>query len=98
MMSAVQQAALRTLRTASIIPRTVPFVIQHRSKHDMNNPPTGNPPIVGRGPPEAPKEEAVALKDNSKPGSYLGTTKRLPEFNLNDNESRHCAIHVSKLI
>lgn len=44
----------------------------------------GNPPVAGRGPPDAPREESSALKDNFKSGSYLGTTKRLPEFNLND--------------
>lgn len=52
-------------------------------KHDVHDPPQGNPPIAGRGPPDAPREEAAALKDNFKSGSYLGTTKRLPEFNLN---------------
>lgn len=52
--------------------------------HDVNNPPRGNPPVPNRGPPDAPREESVALKDNIRSGSYLGTTKRLPEFNLND--------------
>jgi D-arabinose 1-dehydrogenase-like Zn-dependent alcohol dehydrogenase len=55
-----------------------------RLKHDLHHPPQGNPPIPGRGPPDAPKDEASALKDNYKSASYLGTTKRLPEFNLND--------------
>jgi len=40
--------------------------------------------VSGRGPPDAPKEEAAILKDNYRSGSFLGTTKRLPEFNLND--------------
>lgn len=40
--------------------------------------------MPNRSPPDAPREEASALKDNIKSGSYLGTTKRLPEFNLND--------------
>jgi hypothetical protein len=52
--------------------------------HNANDPPKGNPPVPGRGPPDAPKDEPAALKDNSKPASYIGTTKRLPEFNLND--------------
>jgi NAD(P)-dependent dehydrogenase (short-subunit alcohol dehydrogenase family) len=52
--------------------------------HDHRNPPKGNPIISDRSPPDAPREEAAALKDNYKSGSYLGTTKRLPEFNLND--------------
>lgn len=59
-------------------------LLQARQSHDFKNPPTGNPPITGRAPPDAPEEEARALKDNSKSGSYIGTTKRLPEFNLND--------------
>jgi 3-oxoacyl-ACP reductase-like protein len=53
-------------------------------QHDVKNGPKGNAPVAGRGPPAAPKEESSALKDNSRSGSYLGTTKRLPEFNLND--------------
>ena len=40
--------------------------------------------MADRSPPDAPREEAAALKDNYRSGSYLGTTKRLPEFNLND--------------
>jgi hypothetical protein len=52
--------------------------------HDHRDPPKGNPIISDRSPPDPPKEEAAALKDNYKSGSYLGTTKRLPEFNLND--------------
>ncbi|KXL50293.1 hypothetical protein M433DRAFT_61460 [Acidomyces richmondensis BFW] len=60
-------------------------MIQHcRLKHDLHDPPQGNPPVSGRGPPDAPKEEAANLKDNYRSGSFLGTTKRLPEFNLND--------------
>lgn len=83
----LQRAASRTLRTATALPRTVP-IVQCRLQHDLKNPPLGNPPVAGRGPPDAPKEEAAALKDNFKSGSYLGTTKRLPEFNLNDNKSQ----------
>jgi hypothetical protein len=52
--------------------------------HNASDPPKGNAPVAGRGPPEAPKEESSALRDNSRAGSYIGTTKRLPEFNLND--------------
>ncbi|KXT00268.1 hypothetical protein AC578_1235 [Pseudocercospora eumusae] len=66
-----------------LAPRAVP-ALQSRSKHDATNGPKGNPPVAGRGPPDAPREEEAALKDNFKSGSYLGTTKRLPEFNLND--------------
>ena len=55
-----------------------------QSSHDPKSPPLGNPPVAGRPPPDAPKEEGSALKDNVSSGSYIGTTKRLPEFNLND--------------
>ncbi|CZT16833.1 probable sorbitol utilization protein SOU2 [Ramularia collo-cygni] len=82
-MSVFQRVASRSLRTATAFPRTLP-IIRCQFQHDVKNPPQGNPPVAGRGPPDAPKEEAAALKDNSKAGSYLGTTKRLPEFNLND--------------
>lgn len=36
-----------------------------------------------RGPPSAPAAETAALREGSAP-TYLGTTKRLPEFNLVD--------------
>ncbi|KAI9051778.1 hypothetical protein LZ554_004045 [Drepanopeziza brunnea f. sp. 'monogermtubi'] len=38
---------------------------------------------ANRGPPEAPDAEAAALRKGKSP-TYLGTTKRLPEFNLVD--------------
>ena len=61
-----------------------PLVTARFQSHDVRDPPRGNAPIADRPPPDAPREEAAALKDNYKSGSYLGTTKRLPEFNLND--------------
>ncbi|KAF2159255.1 hypothetical protein M409DRAFT_60959 [Zasmidium cellare ATCC 36951] len=82
-MASLLRTAPRAFRSANIAPRTV-SLLQCRLKHDLHDPPQGNPPIVGRDPPDPPREEAVALKDNLKSGSYLGTTKRLPEFNLND--------------
>ena len=63
-------------------------------RHDVHNPPQGNPPIEGRGPPEPPREEASALKDNFKSGSYLGTTRRLPEFNLNVSYSKYADLSI----
>ena len=36
-----------------------------------------------RGPPTPPEAEATALREGNVP-TYLGTTKRLPEFNLVD--------------
>jgi hypothetical protein len=40
--------------------------------------------VAGRGPPAPPREEKAALKDGTQSSTYLGTTKRLPEFNLTD--------------
>jgi hypothetical protein len=60
---------------------------QNASKSDLDqlkNPPKGNPIVPGRGAPEPPSEESAALKDNKSAATYLGTTKRLPEFALND--------------
>lgn len=53
-------------------------------KDQLTNPPKGNAPVPNRGVPEPPKAEAAALKDNAQAATYLGTTKRLPEFSLHD--------------
>lgn len=82
-MASLFRGAPRVFRSAKLLPRTLP-IVRHRSQHDATSGPKGNAPIPGRGPPDAPREEAAALKDNFRSGSYLGTTKRLPEFNLND--------------
>ncbi|KAM3083912.1 hypothetical protein ACMFMG_001983 [Clarireedia jacksonii] len=42
-----------------------------------------SPPTQSRQPPPPPDAESAALK-NREPATYLGTTKRLPEFNLVD--------------
>ncbi|PQE18047.1 putative sorbitol utilization SOU2 protein [Rutstroemia sp. NJR-2017a BVV2] len=42
-----------------------------------------SPPTQSRQPPPPPDTESAALKNN-EPATYLGTTKRLPEFNLVD--------------
>jgi len=76
--------ALRQLRAPRIASRIAPLTSVRTDMHDHRDPPRGNPIISDRGPPTPPAEEAAALKDNYKSGSYLGTTKRLPEFNLND--------------
>ncbi|EME49619.1 hypothetical protein DOTSEDRAFT_68414 [Dothistroma septosporum NZE10] len=75
--------APRAARSAGLAPRSLPLW-QNRLQHDATRGPIGNAPVPGRGPPEAPKEEAAALRNNQSSSSYLGTTKRLPEFNLND--------------
>ena len=80
--SFLRTASRLTTQTAKT-PRAALLQCRH-NQHDVHNPPKGNPPIADRSPPDAPREEAVALKDNIRSGAYLGTTKRLPEFNLND--------------
>lgn len=84
MASLIKPSFLRS--AARLTPRRATPTLSHcrYDSHDVHNPPRGNPPVPNRAPPDAPREEASALKDNIKSGSYLGTTKRLPEFNLND--------------
>lgn len=87
MASLLRSTTLRTLRSAAIPSIRAPLITLSQTRHqshDFRNPPQGNPPVTGRSPPGAPSEEAAALKSNEASGSYLGTTKRLPEFNLND--------------
>ena len=56
-----------------------------RSYSSLEAPPEGHPPQnPSRQPPKAPSEETENLRSNTSPSSYLGTTKRLPEFNLTD--------------
>jgi len=55
-----------------------------KDREQLTDPPRGNPAISGRGPPEPPQDEAANLRDNAQAATYLGTTKRLPEFALND--------------
>ena len=51
----------------------------------LENPPLGHPPQTpARSPPGPPSEEIDNLNDNVAPSSFLGTTKRMPEFNLTD--------------
>ena len=56
-----------------------------RQKRDETHPPSstlkdGEP----RAPPEPPHKESVNLQDGVEPPTFLGTTKRMPEFNLAD--------------
>ncbi len=49
------------------------------------DPPRGNDPQTpSRKPPAPPPQEAENLRKDTAPASFLGTTKRLPEFNLTD--------------
>ena len=60
-------------------------LLRHRLSSSLEQPPEGHPPRVPSRPaPEAPSEEAQNLRSNASPSSYLGTAKRLPEFNLTD--------------
>ncbi|KAF2223671.1 hypothetical protein BDZ85DRAFT_112553 [Elsinoe ampelina] len=68
----------------SLLPRLLPLPAQTRHLSDVRNPPLGNPPSTNRQPPSPPAEEAPTLRTNTTPASFLGTTKRLPEFNLHD--------------
>lgn len=56
-----------------------------RASSTLEDPPKGHPPQKpGRAPPTAPPQESDNLRSNAAPSSFLGTTKRLPEFNLTD--------------
>jgi len=79
----LQRTLLRSNISACTI-RPLSSSVSRLNSDQLFNPPKGNPAVPGRGPPDAPKEEAAILKDNHNAATYLGTTKRLPEFNLND--------------
>jgi len=86
--------SLTTRKSVSSLLQARPFTSTYITRENSNDsktkqdqladPPRGNPAVAGRGPPEPPKGEAASLKDNYAPATYLGTTKRLPEFNLHD--------------
>ncbi|PNS14227.1 hypothetical protein CAC42_6740 [Sphaceloma murrayae] len=76
---------LRSIPRPLVTTATRQFSFTPRLTTDVRNPPLGNAPSTkDRSPPSPPAEEASALRTNAAPGSYLGTTKRLPEFNLHD--------------
>ncbi len=51
----------------------------------LENPPKGNDPQTpSRQPPDPPPQDSQNVQTNAAPASFLGTTKRLPEFNLTD--------------
>lgn len=56
-----------------------------RATSTLENPPEGHPPQKPAWPPpDPPSQETHNLRSNASPASYLGTAKRLPEFNLTD--------------
>ena len=77
---------MNTLRTS--LPRTASRVLRTNPKQNITRRafsairPLHNASEI-RGPPEPPDAEAAALAKGNSP-TYLGTTKRLPEFNLVD--------------
>lgn len=78
----VLRAASKALRTAKLPTKTVVPILPHRTKHDVNSPPRGNPVVIGCEPSKAPKEEAAAAALKDRSGAFLATAKRLPEFSL----------------
>ncbi|KAL8995185.1 MAG: hypothetical protein Q9169_005044 [Polycauliona sp. 2 TL-2023] len=51
----------------------------------LENPPKGNDPKTpSRPPPTPPHQESETLRHDSSSATFLGTTKRMPEFNLTD--------------
>lgn len=77
--SAQNTAPVRILRSFSVCHSLT------ASSSTLRDPPKGNPPeSPGRGPPAAPSSEKENLQQNIESGVFLGTTKRMPEFNLTD--------------
>lgn len=89
-MSSIPRLAARVIRpsrhsaVSSVRLRTFAGSSPRCNRSQLEDPPKGNPTVADRGPPEPPREEAVSLKDNIDSATFLGTTKRLPEFALND--------------
>ena len=75
-------SALTPLRI--IRPLSISHLLSKQSS-SLENPPRGNDPQTPeRKPPAPPTQEAANLHRNTESASFLGTTKRLPEFNLTD--------------
>lgn len=76
--------ALRTPRQA-ITHRKLSTTRILGANPSLENPPKGNAPQKpSRDPPQPPAQESENLRKDTGSGSYLGTTKRLPEFSLID--------------
>ncbi|KAI9762761.1 MAG: hypothetical protein M4579_000113 [Chaenotheca gracillima] len=95
MQSTIRQAtrAVRPARLSSVaskrngLPR--PFsssaALATPPSNSLDDPPRGfDPRVPSRGPPGPPAVEAEHLKDGHEVATFLGTTKRIPEFNLAD--------------
>ena len=87
-------AACRFYTTFNVIRPTSPALLfksgswtnqSLRKASSLQNPPKGNEPQKpSREPPAPPRQEAENLQRDTASASFLGTTKRLPEFNLTD--------------
>ncbi|KAL6716403.1 hypothetical protein ACLMJK_005970 [Lecanora helva] len=72
-------------RTPALTLRRSLSVSQRLFKSSLEDPPRGNEPRTpSRDLPRPPPQEAESLRKDADATSYLGTTKRLPEFNLTD--------------
>ena len=86
----VPRAASRSIHSAlrplNPLETTRPFTIFRRLlSQSVSDPPKGNKASTETRPPPAPPAgEDEAVRKNEGAGSFLGTTKRLPEFNLVD--------------
>ncbi len=70
-----------------LVPRASRLALRPRSQPTISRTFSALPRLLStpasRGPPTPPEAESAALHDGTTP-TYLGTTKRLPEFNLVD--------------
>ena len=77
----------RTLHpcVSPIAHRSLATSLYLQNSSTLENPPKGNQPQKpSRKPPIPPAQETENLKTNAASGTFLGTTKRLPEFSLTD--------------
>ena len=81
----VNLLSLRTPAKSCLSTRSLSVHHSLLKSPSLEDPPRGNEPQKpNREPPAAPPQEAENLQKNAAPASFLGTTKRLPEFNLAD--------------
>ena len=88
-MIAIARRLPRAVRQVNVHvpPLSRPLSISHtfRTSSTLEDPPRGNEPKTpGREPPAPPPQEQENMQRNTASASFLGTTKRLPEFNLTD--------------
>ena len=75
----LRKNAPQALRRANVLLRGLPRA-QSRLKHDIQDPlKNAKVPTIGRNGPDAVQDGA---SEKLRSSSYLGATKRLPEFNL----------------